>query len=134
MTYQTEYIRRDSLMNFEIGATVEYLDSFHKVTEIKGNNITIRSIDLGLIETVHYTQLHVKKLPKTVLKDEIKPVQNLLTYDYHPNERKPYSQKDEHFFKQNIHLPNTNLSRLLGRSETAIAAKKGELKKQLTNK
>jgi len=101
-------LRRDSIMNFEENAILIYKDLYGVVKSVEGRYVTFVYVDTNKEETVHYELLHVVHL----------------VFKKQPGTYKHWTKKDILFLKKNIHLPNENLARLLGRTPTAVADKK----------
>lgn len=101
-------ITRDSLMNFEEGAIIVYRDRYAVVKYVVKKDVTFCYVDSNVQETINYNHLHVVHL---VLKKPLAIV-------------KKWTEKDINFLRANIHLPNSNLARLLGRTEAGIANQK----------
>lgn len=111
--YAEEAATLDSIMNFEENARVEYQDMKGTIVTVAGKNMRVQ-FDGGHFETIHYSRLHVTSLPETH-KETLE------------NGQDKWSEKDLNFLRQNISLPNSNLARLLGRSEKAVKQKKQKL-------
>lgn len=107
------FITRDSIMNFEVGGKVIYMDQECEILRVAGKMIRI---DLGTRQDyIDYQQLKVVSLGH-------KEPENI---------GKPWNQKDIRFLLSNYDLPNSNLSKLLGRTEQGIANKKTQIKDQI---